>query len=65
LGIACVVLIPFLLFVGFANKANKCGLLLSGYFLSCVSPNVEIGLGIAPVVLIPFLLFGGFFLNSV
>ena len=22
----------------------------AGYFLSCVSPNVEIGLGIAPVV---------------
>lgn len=35
-----------------------------GYFMSCVSPNVEVGLALAPVVLIPFLLFGGFFLNS-
>lgn len=36
-----------------------------GYFLSCISPNVEIGLALAPVILIPFLLFGGFFLNTV
>ena len=35
-----------------------------GYFLSCLSPNVDVALAIAPVVIIPFMLFGGFFLNS-
>ena len=35
-----------------------------GYFLSCISPNVDVALAIAPVVIIPFMLFGGFFLNS-
>jgi len=35
-----------------------------GYFLSCLSPNVDVALAVAPVVIIPFMLFGGFFLNS-
>jgi len=36
-----------------------------GYFMSCISPNAEVGLALAPVIVIPFLLFGGFFLNTV
>jgi hypothetical protein len=36
-----------------------------GYFMSCITPNAEIGLALAPPLVIPFLLFGGFFLNTV
>jgi len=34
-----------------------------GYFISAVSPSVQVALALAPVVLIPFFLFGGFFIN--
>lgn len=35
-----------------------------GYFMSCISPNVDIALALAPVLIIPFMLFGGFYLNN-
>nr|CAD7598245.1 unnamed protein product [Timema genevievae] len=35
-----------------------------GYFISCVSSNVDMALTIGPPVIIPFLLFGGFLLNN-
>ena len=35
----------------------------SGYFISCLAPNVTIATGIGPAFILPFLLFGGFFTN--
>nr|CAD7410475.1 unnamed protein product [Timema cristinae] len=35
-----------------------------GYFISCVSSNVDMALTIGPAIIIPFMLFGGFFLNN-
>uniref|UniRef100_A0A6A7G0X1 Protein white n=1 Tax=Hirondellea gigas TaxID=1518452 RepID=A0A6A7G0X1_9CRUS len=35
-----------------------------GYFISCMSKNVEMALAISAPLIIPFMLFGGFFLNS-
>lgn len=35
-----------------------------GYFISCVSPSLQVALALAPPLIIPVMLFGGFFLNS-
>ena len=35
----------------------------SGYFISCLSPNVTIATAVGPAFILPFLLFGGFFTN--
>ncbi|XP_054160065.1 protein white-like [Oppia nitens] len=42
-----------------ANSA--CGF---GYFVSCLSKNINMALAISPVLNLPFMLFGGFFLNN-
>lgn len=34
-----------------------------GYFISCISGNIQLSLSIGPVVVVPFMLMGGFFLN--
>lgn len=52
-GVACLTLIII------ANVS--CGF---GYFVSCVSKNVTMGLSIAPPFLIPLMLFGGLFINN-
>ncbi len=36
----------------------------TGYFVSCIAPNLQVALALAPPLIIPVMLFGGFFLNS-
>ena len=35
-----------------------------GYFISCMSPSVQVATGIGPPLIMPFMLFGGFFIKD-
>ena len=44
------------------NEKVPCS--IPGYFVSCISPNLQVALALAPPLIIPIMLFGGFFLNT-
>lgn len=49
--------------VGWLESVINC-LLMTGYFISCLSSSLKIASALSAPMIIPLLLFGGFFLNN-
>ncbi|XP_065681932.1 protein white isoform X2 [Hydra vulgaris] len=53
----------FFIFVGIVQLLNQAGLSF-GYFISSISPTVQVATSVGPPLIMPFVLFGGFFLKD-
>ena len=53
--------VPF--FSPLVQPNNLVIMFTSGYFISCLAPNVTFATGMGQACILPFLLFGGFFTN--
>ena len=53
----------FFTFYALILLTSNCGLSF-GYFVSCMSPNIQVSIALGPNLMIPFMLVGGFFIKD-